>query len=343
LPPTIGQLRALTNLWIFDNPDLRELPISLGDIPGITDLVIRGTRISSSIAASILGSCQAKRSRHNADMLPSRLNLWKRISGNEFDLRPILDLEDVDKVNVSEWLLRLSHTSDFGSGAQKELAEKACAMLIAVRDYPEFKDFFLGQIDANNRDCEDRAAQAFNELYVAYRIFTMNQDDPLINKLKLIQGCAKTLQLREAIRERIQAHENVGNPEVSEDVEIYLYYETKLRRELGLVTAIQSMRFERIGKRNWINEDELKRNVLENHLNLMSGMEVLRKIAFKDADLEARKRAVDEDFAGRLDALSAKELLGLEFKEQVDDIQTGQEQAITEILVAWVKKELAKG
>jgi hypothetical protein len=327
---------------ICNNSRLIELPISLGDIPGITHLDAEGTSIPIAVLSSILASCRAKRNAGNVDTLPARLDLWKgyakQVNGNEFDLTHILGLDDVHKNNISEWLLRLSRTSDFGSGVQKELAEKACTILAALKDFPEFKNFFLGQIDANNRACGDRAAQAFNELCVAYKIEAMDESASLKDKLVLLKGCAKTLLLRETIRKAIKAHEEARNAEVLEDVEIYLYYESTLRLELGLLTAIESMRYSGIGQRDWIDEENLKKTVRENHISFLCEMEVLKAIADKDPELSAAKEAVTNEFSDRLGALSEKELLEWEYKVQSDIIQTEQKQAMSAILEAWIEK-----
>ena len=39
---------------------------------------------------------------------------------------------------------------------------------------------------------------------------------------------------------------------MAESVEIYLYYETKLKNSFDLLTAMKSMKYEAMGKRDWI-------------------------------------------------------------------------------------------
>ena len=124
----------------------------------------------------------------------------------------------------------------------------------------EFKEQFIDQIAANNTACGDRTSMGFNEIYVSWKIRFIDKDLPLQEKLKIIAGAAKTHALRTILSRKMDEAEKRG-VSLGESVEIYLYYEHTLAQRVGLLTAIQSMLYSLIGKRDWIDEKALEEEI----------------------------------------------------------------------------------
>lgn len=85
---------------------------------------------------------------------------------------------------------------------------------------------FFAQAEVNNAHCRDRAAMALNEVYTAWKILCPSVEEMSVReKLEMLVGVAKTHRLRKELQLLIPSHER-------ESVEIYLFYESKLRTEL---------------------------------------------------------------------------------------------------------------
>lgn len=251
LPTEIGMLLRLTQLTLPHNHHFQHLPMILGQLPELALLDITATRASIQVRNTILNQCRAMRDAASRQVLPLRLSKWEALAGAKTGLDTTA-LSDQEQGTLSEWLLRLEKTRDFAA-LQTELAQKVCALLADLPKKQEFRALFFNQAEANNACCEDRAAMSFNEIYTSWLILCKGAS------IKLLAGVARTLTLRKELQKLIPASER-------ESVEIFLYYETKLRMELHLETAIQNMAYSRIGERSWIDEEHLKKVVREKYL-----------------------------------------------------------------------------
>ncbi|MFI0435642.1 MAG: leucine-rich repeat domain-containing protein, partial [Parachlamydiaceae bacterium] len=107
LPSQLGLLVFLKRLDLRFNRNLKELPLSLGQCPELTDIEYEGTSIPESQVRAILGMSQALRNKQVSDLLPKRLAAWKVFSKDNFELGFIDKLSEQEKEAISEWLLRL--------------------------------------------------------------------------------------------------------------------------------------------------------------------------------------------------------------------------------------------
>lgn len=265
LPAEIGRLSQLTKLSIADNRDIRELPMSIGDMPSLLEIQMAGTAIPNTMFGLIIRQCRQLRDKVELNDLPLRLMKWRAYG----DASPFnLELTVGQKSTLNEWLLRLERTNDFKSG-QAQLANIVCAILKDLR-HREFSEFFFNQAEENNTCCSDRASMSLNEVYTSWVLLCKSPNLPQREKLNLLAGVAKTLRLRKALQFQIDQHENAlrrTNPTYPgelESVEIFLYYESSLKAELQLETAIKGMAHISIGYRNWINPQALVQDVKQN-------------------------------------------------------------------------------
>lgn len=166
---------------------------------------------------------------------------------------------------LSEWMHRLENTKDFRRN-QAELASVVMRILETVVVSSVFADQFFAQVSVNMGGCGDRASMSLNELFTAWVLHTLSNsqshpdrvgqindrvgqgqtdsdsqtstllvredDETRLQNLSLCIGVAKTNTLRQLV---------ASMHLTTESVETYLYVESKLREELGLVTACRCM------------------------------------------------------------------------------------------------------
>ena len=268
LPNSLGNLVRLIKLTVEDNPSLQELPLTLGQIPGLTDINIDRTGIAPAAAQAILNQCRSLRDAKSADVLPLRLEKWKIAK---------IELSEEQKKILNEWLLRLEKTVDY-IFYQSEL-EHIVSSILADLPNKEFQELFFSQAEANNARCEDRTAMSLNEIYTSWMILCQSAG------LELLTGVAKTLCLRHELQKMMGKE--------PESVEIFLYYESMLRERLQLVTAVKLMAHHTSGIRFDIDEDALVKTVNEHFFTHLLSIPVFEKMA-KEALQEEWKKIAEE-------------------------------------------------
>ena len=163
----------------------------------------------------------------------------------------------------------------------------------------KFREWLLGQINGNLECCSSRTKMGFNEIYTKWKLVTA-VDLPRMEKKKLVKAAARTFALRSAIARRVNSLESV---------EVYLYYESKLKDTLGLLTVCTESVYSSIGKQ--LNVCALLDETLNTWERYL--LEILDAHAelFPDyptsvpgdrlADMQSQREDVDERFeAGKL-------------------------------------------
>ena len=327
LLPAIGRLANLQFLSIDHNEALSELPLSLGEVPGLTHIDIQGTRIPQAHCDAILRLCRANRDANALVVLPQRLKAWETFSGQSFDLAFIDKLALEEKQVIVEWLTRLERTKDF-STAQKPLAETVCGILQSLQN-PAFKETFFAQVSVNLERCGDRAAMTLNEIFLAWKLAMAPDED----QLGMMVRAAKTAALRDALRQRINHREQALGVSLVEDVEIYLYYETTLKERLNLLTAINGMIYRSYGKSDWIDEKSLVEEVNKTYLNHLVEFPALQTFLEKDAEFNAKWEPMDEKFGEQMEAIENQknEMREGDYKAQMDGLKHERELAYKDL------------
>lgn len=280
LPGALGELQKLSRLEVSSNSELSELPMAIGDCAGLIYIDTLDTKIPDELRDGILQQCRAERDKELAENLPLQLHTWKGFSLVETDLTKIADYALQEKMQISEWLRRLQGTKEFAR-AQTKLAQAVCRMLAFTLSNPDFKAMFFAQISSNLSSCEDRAGMAFDEIYLSWRLLSMEEKTPLKEKVELLVRAAKTQALRHALSIKIEDHQKASGMIERESVQIFLYYEIELRQKLDLLKAIDHMKYGEIGQREWIKVDDLVKEVnltyLQNLVDLPAFSSTLAK------------------------------------------------------------------
>lgn len=207
-------------------------------------------------------------------------------------------------------------------------------MVASLEDHEDFKELFFKQIQVNLENCEDRAAMAFNELYSSWRLLTIPSSATVKEKLTLLIGAAKTNTLRKVLEKKLNTRE------LPESVEIYLYYEIKLRKPLGLDTAIRSMAHGRMGECDWVNEIELIRSVEQQYQKTLIDFPAFKKIAKEDFSYATKKAKIKAGFQKRREKIEKQELESEEYRLAMDALLDERKNALATLAIDWLDEHL---
>lgn len=273
IPPEIGRCIGLHTLDLHNNPYLHVLPMSLGQLTNITYLHVAGMGcdLDLNVVRTFFQQWQNLRAQDAIDHWRHRVNIWKAAGKSECNLEAIERFTQEHKIDLNEWLVRLERTRDF-TRIQEQLASKVCNILESLCRNAAFKELFFAQVQSNNENCMDRAGMAFNEIYTAWKICCMPEETPLKEKLKIMTGAAKVLSLRKEIAKRVPANEK-------ESVEIYLYFEILLRKRLDLCSAMEEMTYVEIGRRGWIDVEQLVETVNRTFFDELMALPIFERMA----------------------------------------------------------------
>jgi Leucine-rich repeat (LRR) protein len=265
LPVEIGNLRNLRTLNIESNP-LEELPASLGQT-SLYRIDFQGTPIASNIVRAIITACRTKDAKDD-------VIVWFSFTNMPLDNQAFDALDTKQKNIIYDWLKRLALTRDYKFN-QTKLAKAVCKILDTVMHHEEFKEVFAVQVEFNNESCQDHCAMGFNELYTFWKIYTLPENAPFEDKIDLLTRGAKTKALRTLLSQDMY--------DETESAEIYLYAEIALKARLNLLTAIEDMSYDYIGKKAWLNLDALEKQVNETHVSYLIEIPAFEKMIKHDA------------------------------------------------------------
>jgi Leucine-rich repeat (LRR) protein len=343
LPVEIGRLVSLETLRLDRDQNLTELPLSLGQLPYLYEIAIYNTGISEVLRDSILEQCKALRKKQASLVLPLRLNSWQAIGGTKFNLEGVCELEKKDSIN--EWLFRLEKTSQYNSKAQATFARVVCEMLVDVIKDKEFQELFLAQIAPNLEACEDRSAMALNEIYTAWKLWQLSGKGTTKEKLEIMMQGAKTIALRQALAVLMEEYRQKTKVDLGESVEIFLYYEVALKKELNLLSVIDTMRYDGIGKRDWIDQDQLIARVNETYIDYLIQFSSFEAILNNDQEYLEAGKAITDKFNARLEKLyndlpegDQTSEIYLNWQHELGKLNQERESRIIELKKSFLKK-----
>ncbi|MCB1136136.1 MAG: hypothetical protein KDK78_07705, partial [Chlamydiia bacterium] len=176
-----------------------------------------------------------------------------------------------------------------------------------VGRHEEFRRLFFTQLADNLECCAHRASMSFNEVYTSWRLHCMDDSAPLEERRKLLIGLAKTLELRKNISNRISKAEWDANDFHSKEaVEVYLYYETRLRKPLGLVTGIHNPLLLFLGRVSAWDRKEMIAEVNASFIHSLVALPQFQDYFANDPEYQAlHSRAMDSAYAD-LERLNAQ-------------------------------------
>lgn len=323
LPAGIGNCLLISDLCFENNPYLRELPMSIGGLTRLTQFNYEdlGPDITQEMVYFLHALLKQNRAAESVREIMGKLLLLKTYGGSTANLQAIDSYTAQEKADIYEWLTRLEKTNDFAR-AQAKLAALLCRILQTVVQNETFRELFFVQIAANNECCQDRAAMALCELYTSWLVTCMPEETPLQEKLQVLKQAAMTIALRAELGKIIP-------PEEAESVEIYLYYEVMLKERLNLLTPIDYISYPDIGKRAWIDPQQLVEAVNKTYISHLAALPAFEKIA--DQELKEVKEKLQAQAEEHLSDCPP----GDDFAPEVLDWKHRQGQVKLEFEEAW--------
>ncbi|WP_220017443.1 leucine-rich repeat domain-containing protein [Candidatus Rhabdochlamydia oedothoracis] len=249
LPASFGNLQVLTNLYLERNATLSGIPMSILALS--SQCIIDLTQCNLSMA--ILERLRARTETSNysgprinysiADIADTDLNEEKSIEESLKSLYAIIDktptkfakLEETPE--LSSWLHRLSYTADYKAGREmkKALAKKIISYLNQADTDTEFRTIFYQVIQDASETCGDRVALSVLHLSIAYQLATIDCKDMKQLANFLIKG-PWTIEMLESI-----AYNKIRTLPFFDEIEVYLGYLIKLKKDLDLPIDVQEM------------------------------------------------------------------------------------------------------
>lgn len=317
IPPSFNRLANLKDLYLDENIQLTSLPIALGELRNLKSVSIRSTQIPQNDVIAIFPKEQNVKVSEGGEGLVNRLNRWKTIGlQTHLDFSFLQSFSLYERNQMNEWLFRLEKTKDFSSVQQASVAKIVCQILYDISKNEEFKAFFISHIISNNEHCSDRAAMALNEIYTTWRICFLPPNSTLKEKLGIMTKVSKTMALRDCLSRLIAQYEKKMKCDLSESVEIYLYYETLLRNSLGLESAIEGMKSSNFGICFWINLERLIAETEKNYLNHLIKFHLFESWVEEDLWFQNTWAPLEEEFYTKIQSETEKlEVLEAEAKQ----------------------------
>jgi hypothetical protein len=164
------------------------------------------------------------------------LNNWD--PHHSWSLTKVAHLTQHQSALLHNWMTRLTRTPEFITHASRAQQTASSIVLTACMD-ADFLQVMVAQIQGNLEGCTDRTAMAFNELYTLWRLHTATELSPE-DRLRLCVSLAKTSVLRANVALTVGC---------TESVERYLWVESTLSEELGLLSFAKTCYNDKIGKR----------------------------------------------------------------------------------------------
>lgn len=350
LPPTMGALDNLACLYLDENPLLRELPLRFESLVNLLTLSIDRTLIPQSVANAILRN-SADRRWNKKNRFSNLLNLWalyaRTHSGRTYDLSHIYTY-DIEQLKTIASRLQHLTTATYFERYQCALADIVCEMLQYFKFNDEWRDYFIGQSNANTRGCSDRAEAALNEAFVQFKLSSMDPNAPLIEKLHLLKRCVKAIVLFNRVGELISAYTRTTGHEYRESAETVLYYTLKLKEKHDIISAVdgtveEGMAYPDIGKRSWIDEEALSEYIENCYLTVMAEMEITQTLASKDETFARVWEMKQVDIATRQEDLEAKQqdMQGMDYINACNALLAERKATYIEMVINWIQASSA--
>ncbi len=273
-----GSLWPTVSSIVLNGNPLTSLPLSITSLPVSCRIELQECRLSQQILSRLRAITQTsgyagprfsyslegmEERRENpivvtSDMVDKKLTDLFTICQQAPRQYPGLVAQEDARKMLFQWLDRLSYTADYKKGGdlQKGFAQKILSYLDLAEREPKFRDAFLAGIAGAAETCGDRVTLSILHIGLAYRLEQMDLCDlPGLANLFLRGTWALSL-LEEEARNKIPALP------FYDEIEVYLGYPIKLKKELDLPIDAEEMLYFRSSALKRSDLDQAKRKVL---------------------------------------------------------------------------------
>jgi hypothetical protein len=340
LPPEIGRLEKLEELDLSSN-QIINLPSEVIDLPYLAVINLEGTAVPLSEIIRIDNILVEKMMFRYKPLLPKLLEKWKDIIKlTDGSLNFIEALTPLQRSIISDWLLRIEKTPEFKKGKKEDVAKIVCEILKTVGENPTFSEDFFAHTAVNNTGCEDHAGMALNEVYSRWKVASLSDESTLEDKVLVLLRAIKTYTFRLYIARWL--HEN--EPNNSESVEVFLFYENLLRKDLDLLSAVGVMTYNRIGnKLKRLPKAKVIEDVNKSYLENIFEVPRLEELLDKEEDFIATWKILDEGFENELeeveDKLAQGELQEQDYASNLKSVMCRKKGIKREKIIEWLQNK----
>jgi Leucine-rich repeat (LRR) protein len=332
LPPALARCAHLAALVLNGNP-ITALPAEMAALDSLVEVscdehqwaISEGVteRRRMSFAAVLSSNRERRDGEVTVASVLAKCRAWSAETWEEADLAALAPDE---LRQAAEWMRRLANTRDFAT-CSEDTQSVAAAILRTVVTDAEFRAMFFAQVGANLERCGDRAAMSFNEIYTAWRVHRAGAMAPRA-RLDLCVAAAKTNALRGLVAQVASG---------SESVEAYLYAETALKEQLGLLTFASGMLYGGIGRVDLVSLARGVEDVWEAALfDMLEGQALFPDFPARLSDEAAAL------FEGQMDAvedaLAAGALTDAQYLGEVHRVAADRREALRQERVAWMAR-----
>jgi Leucine-rich repeat (LRR) protein len=251
LPHTIGNLSALKHLDLHSNFNLSGIPLEMLALPRTCSIILTGCNLSACVRERLREITTQPDYQGPAEI---EYSIVDRIRGEERSIQEsLIELYGVinksstgefskefpnlkETIELRSWLHRLSDTADYQKGGdlQRTIANKIIGYLNQANENEEFGKSFYSIIQDASETCGDRMSLSILHLGIAYQLSTITLSD-----MRVLADFLKGVWA-------INMLENIARNKVAilpffDEVEVYLGYPIKLKKELNLPIDIQEM------------------------------------------------------------------------------------------------------
>ena len=289
------------------------------------------------------GRRRARRTPAAIQNLAQKINSWRKYANSASNI-DTTGLSESEKSSLQSWLKRLEATVDF-KHCRTQLANTVWHMLEALtnKQHPTFKQHFFWIVSDNLSNCDDRAAMSFNLLHTCWKIHCGQSGNTLGEKLCSLAALARTELLRNEVSNQLDQAVlagRVNRAALSESVEAFIYWETKLKSELRLDTAIDFTHYT-LGKRFYLDEQALKTRVKKDCINTMTSMELVQNLWRESPSVDRRQLEPIENKMSELDdSLLDNTISSDDYNTQSKQLNEAFNEIQSKLIAEWIKSNL---
>lgn len=190
-----------------------------------------------------------------------------------------LEIRKSDENIIRQWMIDMIISSRKNNGNFAIWISMFTALLEIVGSVGDdkFLKIVIAIICSNNDSCADRSLMTVNQLYTAHEMYKCDSmmserenHSSNVELLKIFLGAMRVTALQSAIATAINSLRDTA-----ESVEIFLYYEIKLKDVLGLVTFAKTMWYESCGNR--LDIAKLAKTTMDTYLDFAANHELSNK------------------------------------------------------------------
>jgi len=183
---------------------------------------------------------------------------------------PLLELDDQEKTNLTQFLQRVQKTKDFASPrTQGNVVLRVDRMLEGACKNPEFLRMMNWIIEGALSTCNDRVAEALDQIEIQWKILCNSQNLTDQELADLLIGLNRLDKLNQI------ANAKIAEKRLGDAIEVILFYRIKLAKALNLPISTESMLYPSMSGITTEELEEARKKIIADTGSRNSKIEIL--------------------------------------------------------------------